>query len=295
VFVRWPSSTGRSASVPFLVVSDGGWSTKRFNQQINGGTWMLHGRYNFTAGTKKFIQVSDASGTASADAVRIVPASATSPVASAGVPGLVAAYGFDEGVGSVVADRSANNNSGVITGATWVQTGRFGKALAFNGTSSWVTVADAPSLDLTSGMTLEAWVFPTATMTGWRTVMMKEQPGGDTYYLSANSDRGQPATGVYASGAMRQLNGGTTIAVNAWSHLAATYDGVTQRLYINGVQVASRAQSGPIATSTGALRIGGNSVWGEYFKGYIDEVKLYKRALSPAEIQADMLKAVASF
>jgi len=52
--------------------------------------------------------------------------------------------------------------------------------------------------------------------------------------------------------------------------------------------VATAAQTGAIATSSGPLRIGGNAVWGEYFQGRIDEVRIYSRALSQTEIQTDM-------
>jgi hypothetical protein len=65
-----------------------------------------------------------------------------------------------------------------------------------------------------------------------------------------------------------------------------------QRLYVNGVEVASRAQTGPVLVSDSPLRIGGNSVWGEFFQGRIDEVRIYSRALAPSEIQADMNTAV---
>ena len=70
--------------------------------------------------------------------------------------------------------------------------------------------------------------------------------------------------------------------------MAATYDGTTLRLYVNGVQAASTAVSGSIIVSSGALRIGGNLVWGEYFNGTIDEVRIYNGALSAAQIQTDM-------
>src|SRR5207302_867016 len=62
--------------------------------------------------------------------------------------------------------------------------------------------------------------------------------------------------------------------------------------YANGVQVASKSQTGTITSSTSALRIGGNSVWGEYFKGLIDEVRVYNTALTVAQVQADMTTAV---
>jgi len=138
-------------------------------------------------------------------------------------------------------------------------------------------------------MTLEAWVYPTVQPAGWRTVIAKEQAGGVIYYLHAGSESSnRPATGVYASGGERTLYGGTRLQANTWVHLAATYDGTTQRLYVNGLQVATAAQTGAIATSSGPLRIGGNAVWGEYFQGRIDEVRIYSRALSQTEIQTDM-------
>ena len=82
--------------------------------------------------------------------------------------------------------------------------------------------------------------------------------------------------------------GTSQLPLNTWTHVAATYDNTTLRLYVNGVQAGSRAVTGALLTSTGALRIGGNSVWGEFFAGRIDEVRIYNRALSPGEIQTDM-------
>jgi hypothetical protein len=81
------------------------------------------------------------------------------------------------------------------------------------------------------------------------------------------------------------------LPLNAWSHVAATYEGTVMALYVNGVQVASQAQSGAVATSTDPLTIGGNSS-GEDFAGIIDEVRIYSRALSANEIQSDMTKSV---
>jgi hypothetical protein len=82
--------------------------------------------------------------------------------------------------------------------------------------------------------------------------------------------------------------GTAQLPLNVWTHLAATYDGTTLRLYVNAIQVGSRALPGSMAVSSGVLRIGGNSVWGEYFSGLIDEVRIYNRALTPAQIQSDM-------
>ena len=96
----------------------------------------------------------------------------------------MAAYGFDEGSGTTVTDASGNGNNGTISNATWAATGKYGKALQFNGTNALVTVPDAASLHLSTGMTLEAWVNPSAVNSTWRDVIYK---GNDNYYLEATS------------------------------------------------------------------------------------------------------------
>ena len=199
----------------------------------------------------------------------------------------MAAYGFNEGFGTIVTDASGNGNTGTIGTATWTTSGKYGNALSFNGTSARVTVNDSNSLDLTTGMTLEAWLFPTA-VGGWRDVIYKGTD--DIYYLMGSSDNSTPALGgTFSPSALR---GTSNLPLNAWTHLAGTYDGTTMRLYVNGVQVSSRAQTGPIQTSTAALTMGGDPLYGQYFAGRIDEARIYNRALSAAEIQGDMSSAV---
>jgi len=76
---------------------------------------------------------------------------------------------------------------------------------------------------------------------------------------------------------------------------ALTYDGAALRLYVNGVQVASRARTGNLLTSANPLQIGGDSIHGQYFSGIIDEVRIFNRARTAAEIQGDMQTPIASF
>jgi len=207
--------------------------------------------------------------------------------------GLVAAYSFNEGSGGVVADASGHGLTGTITGASWTTQGRFGNALSFNGTSAMVTVASNALLNMTTAMTLEAWVFPTAQGTLWRNVIIKERPGGEVYNLYSNVDTSVPTVYVDPTPTTwLDARGTTQLPLNAWTHLAATYDGTMLRLYVNAVQVGSRPVSGALVTSTGALRIGGNSIWGEFFQGTIDEIRIYNRALTQGEIQTDMARPV---
>ncbi len=206
--------------------------------------------------------------------------------------GLVGAWGFDEPSGTTAADASGHGYAGAIDGPLRTTGGKFGGALSFDGVNDWVTVPDADALDLTTGMTMEAWVRPTAVGALWRTVMFKEQPGSLIYALYAGDGKGKPATDVFTT-ADKGLSGTTATPLNAWTHLAATYDGANLRIYVNGVQAATKAVTGSIRASTGLLRIGGNGIWNdEWFAGLIDEVRLYSRALTATEIQADMAAPV---
>ncbi len=209
--------------------------------------------------------------------------------------GLVAAYTFNEGAGTTAADAAGNGHTGTITGATWTSQGKFGNALTFDGVNDWVTVASTTLLNLTTGMTLEAWVFPTLQGTSWRNVLIKERTNGEVYNLYSNTDSSAPAVyavGTSSPGAPVEARGPAQLPLNTWTHLAATYDGAALRLFVNGSQVGSRALTGSLLTSTGVLRIGGNGIWGEFFQGRIDEIRIYSRALSQAEIQADMTTPV---
>ena len=102
---------------------------------------------------------------------------------------------------------------------------------------------DANSLDLTTGMTLEGWVRP-ARGGDLQTLLVKERPGDLVYGLYSNTDTNRPQSQVTVGGTARLLNGTATVPAGIWTHLAATYDGTTQRLYVNGTQVATARRRG---------------------------------------------------
>jgi hypothetical protein len=201
-------------------------------------------------------------------------------------PGLVAAYSFKEGAGSTVHDSSGNNNTGTISGATWTASGMYGSALVFNGTNALVTINDSAPLHLTNAMTLEAWVNPSTVTKAWRDVVYK---GNDAYYLSATStSKSLPALGGTFGNKNANTYGSAALPTNTWTHLAATYDGQYMRLYVNGVLVSSKTQTGTLLSSTNPLEIGGDSIFGQFFAGTIDEVRVYNTALTQVQIQTDM-------
>ena len=138
-----------------------------------------------------------------------------------------AAWSFNAGSGPTAADSSPSGNNGTFSGATWTAAGKFGGALSFDGVNDRVDVADSSSLDLTNRMTVEAWVRPTTT-SSWRTVLMKERPGGLTYGVYSSNDTGAPEVDVRI-GSTGSRKGTSALPTNQWSHLAATYDGTTLR------------------------------------------------------------------
>jgi hypothetical protein len=204
--------------------------------------------------------------------------------AGAQAPSPVLALSFDEGQGSKAGDSSPAHNDGTITGAQWSSAGRFGRALAFDG-DDVVRIADAASLDVTQ-LTMEAWVRPRSNQR-WGTVMMRRSEDWDVAYgLYASSPDGQNEPSAF-SGEFG-IWGDEAVPLNRWTHLAATFDGATWRLYVDGVLVCTEEAGRPLPANANPLTIGFNDIWSdEGFDGLIDEVRLYGTALTQAQIASD--------
>jgi hypothetical protein len=93
---------------------------------------------------------------------------------------------------------------------------------------------------------------------------------------------------LFIAGTDQSVAATTALPVNTWTHLAVTYGGGFMRFFVNGVQVTQVAQTGNLTASNNPLRLGGNSLWGEFFAGQMDDVRIYNRVLTAGEIQADM-------
>ncbi len=196
---------------------------------------------------------------------------------------LVAAYSFDEGSGTVVLDALGNN--GTLQGPTWTD-GKYGNALLFDG-SSYVFIPDSDSLDITSELTIEAWVFPTEFKFD-STIVDKTTTGiPSNYFLSLRN--GEVNFGFFSGSFSMHTTSGVNLIINTWYHVAATYSDALDNvsIYVNGVEVLSDIETQPLTTNDEELRIG-ISYSGGAFMGKIDNLRIYDEALSAGEIQEKM-------
>ncbi len=212
---------------------------------------------------------------------------------------LVGRWAMEEGGGTVLVDSSTWLNNGAIYGtANWV-TGMRGKALVFDGTTTYAAVPDTPSLRITNAITLAAWIKPSVFAT--QDLIKKATNGGvNGYEMSLAAATGNPPRRPFVR--FNQVSNGDTYRLSArvtseyptngaWMHLAATYDGATVKLYINGVLDTSKAAAFTIASNNLPLSIGAESGGARKYTGQMDDARVYNYALSAAEIQALVLSS----
>ncbi len=207
--------------------------------------------------------------------------------------GLAAYYKTDEAAGATNAiDSSGNANTGTYTNGATTTVGKFGNGASLDATDDYITVADSNSLDIANQLTVSAWIKADAADLGnYATIVSKRHSEGDPYndwiidtgptgiireFCITADAGGGPTSGQWC------LSGGSL--TTAWTHIVGTYDGTTQKIYIDGVLTASQDVSITLATSDQPLRIGSSNGTEEYFDGVIDETRVYNRALSQAEI-----------
>jgi chitodextrinase len=230
--------------------------------------------------------------------------SAEAPVLAA--PSPVATYDFDTGSGATLSDRSGNNYHGTLAnGPTWTS-GRYGGGLAFDGTNDYVALGDIAPTDGLTSVTVSAWVkFAVAGGGANETHLIdKSHCSGSTnggpweLGVSLTSSRkaefliypqgGSPSAYIFSGPSTTSIDDG------AWHYVTGRYDGSRISIWIDGVQESSRAASGVRLSSTSyAVELGGRCNGYAYpFRGTLDDVRIYSRALTQSEIASDAATAV---
>ena len=200
--------------------------------------------------------------------------------------GLVGYWSFDEGNGKTAADITGNGHDGEFAGdPKWVA-GKFGNALEFDGADDHVVVDDDDALDLTEKITLMAWFSPNEALTS-RRLMVKN----DSIFVIFDFGNSKDSIDFLVKPDNNFAESKTTDwKIGEWYHFAGTFDGKTLKVYINGILEGEGANNKPIAPSDLELWIGGDDFGRptDHFPGKIDEVRLYDKVLTEADIQRVM-------
>jgi PKD repeat protein len=243
--------------------------------------------HTFTTGGSYTVTLTVGDGQTSDDAQTTIQVD--TPTGSGGI---VAHWRLDESAGSVADDAVGSNNGTLTGGPIWRPSGgQIGGALDFDGVDDRVALGN---LDVSggTGLTIAFWM-NAGTLTNNDARFISKASGtqeADHYWMVSTVN----TTGLR----FRLKTGGTTsmlataagqVQAGAWYYVAVTYDGGNMRIYKDGVQVASAGKSGTISTSTSVpVALGSQPQGGSAFDGLLDDVRIYNRALSAAELQAVM-------
>ena len=218
--------------------------------------------------------------------------------------GLVGYWLFNEGTGSKVYDISGHGNHGTlknmapnVQNSGWTGN-KFGGGLKFDGSNDYVLISRNSLIDVVSNskITLSAWIYPLSDGEGdsGRIFGKSVFSTTDGYFFCVNAESSGEVEiygRVYHATTNAQTNGTSKLAINQWHHVAMVYNELNDnkvKLYVNGVLDAGAQQAGSGAIGDDSdrdLHIGEAVDLNRAFDGSIDEVRIYNRALSIAEIK----------
>ena len=186
------------------------------------------------------------------------------------VDGLVSHWRFDDGKGKTATDSSMNSLDGELIGDPKWSFGIFDHALEFDGLDNYVNVEDDTAFDIMDNITIMAWFMPNDPFSN--TSLIVKDESFSIGFTNNNQLRFvlQPNDSI--------INSVGRFQDGEWNHFAVTYNGESMKIYINGALDNEQPYTGPIAQSETDLTIGRG------FSGFIDEVKIYNRALIEGEI-----------
>ena len=208
--------------------------------------------------------------------------------------GLVLAYSFDQASGSSVPDYSGNGNTGTLTNGPAWSAGKYNNSLAFDGVNDYVNIPNSPSIDISGkNLTIAFWAQIT-DLSGDDVLIGKpwnpSSMSSPWYQYGIEFSGGNKQLDFYLGDTSGSIMGpfSMTPSLGTWTHVAFTYDGTNVKGYLDGVQKFSTSETRSIQARGNSLRIGVDGSYGQPYIGKIDNLRIYNRSLSQAEILGDM-------
>jgi hypothetical protein len=236
-----------------------------------------------------------AAGTLYFDDIRVYPAreseAETPNILGDVTDGLVAYYPLDEGTGTIAADLSGNAHDGTLPdgGTSWIPWGAINGAINIDGSNgSDIKLGSWDPSEGTGQLSVAMWIKWSGTGNQNQGLLSKRAGGWsvDNMLFGLRVTQSDAGIRLHHAGTMVAVAGALTPVVGQWAHVAATFDGTTGRLYVNGVEIGS----GPFSLGNdpaAEMRIGSYNNDSPCYNGDIDEVRLYNRALTPAELSSN--------
>jgi hypothetical protein len=206
---------------------------------------------------------------------------------------------LNDSSGSIASDTSGNNNNGTLVDNATLVTGISGKAVAFDGAGDYIEVSDSSALAGMSELSVAAWInidqIPSA---GTYYLPIAKYAGSGRSYLFNIDSIGQPSfvvqttNNIWYTLGTQATDKGVKMKPGKWYYIVGTYDGTNLRLYVNGwmTEYVPNKISGNIFNSAASLIIGANN-----FKGKMDDIKIYSKALTQQEISKNYFSSVADW
>jgi glucose/arabinose dehydrogenase len=198
-------------------------------------------------------------------------------------PGAVGEWSLDDGAGTSALDSTGNGHVGTLVGGpSWIA-GHVGGALQFDGSNDYVDIALESAFDFTGAFSVSFWMRRNGFANSWEALVTK----GDSSWGVGRNNNGHSIafTTFNASGTSQDLFGTTVVDNDQWHHVVVVYTGSQKQLYIDGALNASANYTQVIRTNNLNVRMGMNQEFpSAMFGGALDEVRIYGRALTPAEV-----------
>jgi len=198
----------------------------------------------------------------------------------------------EEGEGGTLADASGNGHDGEFVGDVDWTDGKFGKALEFPGVGgSRVEIPDEDSLTLDE-WTITVWAKLNAPPAGdWAVIVVKDPGNGLQNYSLDMDGGGMVFSEVTSGGAWSDCNSGFNVYDDTWHFLAASYDGDTLRIYVDG-ETKNEQKFGTPDTNTAPVAIGGRMDNSQPLLGIVDDIGLFSVALGEGDLKTIMEKGL---